>query len=175
MLPLGSWTYIQAHGWDRVFKVPGEIKRSRDQEEEGGDGPSSQPRRDHELGGGAALRKLDFFRFGLFLNSSATDIVLVILPSMAVEAAIAQCTSRWAMARGHRLNRHFHCSGGGPRSLRSFSGGIRGRAFTLSSPPPPPPPPSPSLISHLASVDVNQNVLDRVCEPVWPSGKALGW
>ena len=24
---------------------------------------------------------------------------------------------------------HFHCSGGGPRSLRSFSGGFRGRAF----------------------------------------------
>ena len=57
-----------------------------------------------ELGGGAALRKLDFFRFGLFLNSSATDIVLVTLPCTAVETAIAQCTSRWAMARGHRLN-----------------------------------------------------------------------
>ena len=28
---------------------------------------------------------------------------------------------------------HFHRSGGGPRSLRSFSGGIHGRAFTLSS------------------------------------------
>ena len=36
-----------------------------------------QPRRDHEQGGGAGLRKLDFFRFGLFLNSSATDIVFV--------------------------------------------------------------------------------------------------
>ena len=35
-----------------------------------------QPRRDHEQGGGARLRKLDFFRFELFLNSSATDIVL---------------------------------------------------------------------------------------------------
>ena len=35
-----------------------------------------QPRRDHEQGGGAGLRKLDFFRFRLFLNSSATDIVL---------------------------------------------------------------------------------------------------
>ena len=34
-------------------------------------------RRDHEQGGGAGLRKLDFFRFELFLNSSATDIVLV--------------------------------------------------------------------------------------------------
>ena len=26
------------------------------------------------------------------------------LPSTTVEAAIARCTSRWAMARGHRLN-----------------------------------------------------------------------
>ena len=39
-----------------------------------------QPRRDHEQGGGAGLRKLDFFRFGLLLNSSATDIVFVTLP-----------------------------------------------------------------------------------------------
>ena len=35
------------------------------------------------------LRKLDFFRFRLLLNSSATDIVLVTLPSTAVETAIA--------------------------------------------------------------------------------------
>ena len=50
------------------------------------------------------MRKLDFFRFELLLNSSAADIVLVALPSAAVETAFAQCTSRWAMARGHRLN-----------------------------------------------------------------------
>ena len=37
-------------------------------------------RRDQEEAGGAGLRKLDFFRFRLFLNSSATDIVLVTLP-----------------------------------------------------------------------------------------------
>ena len=51
--------------------------------------------------------KLDVFCFELsklFVNSGATDIVLVTLSSTAVEAAIAQCTSRWAMARGHRLN-----------------------------------------------------------------------
>ena len=59
-----------------------------------------QPRRDHEQGGGDGLRKLDFFRFRLLLNSSATDIIFV----TAVETAIAQCTSRWAMARGHHLN-----------------------------------------------------------------------
>ena len=49
--------------------------------------------------------ELDFFRFELFLNSSATDIVLVTLPSTAIEIAIAQCTSRSAMASGHRLKR----------------------------------------------------------------------
>ena len=98
---------------------------------------------------------MDFFRFELFLNSSATDIVLVTLPSTAVETAIARCTSRCAMARGHRL-KHLHCSGGGP-PLRSFLSGIRGRAFTLSSSAAPPlRTPSPSLISHLASVDVKQ-------------------
>ena len=49
------------------YKVPGEIKRSGDLEE----------------GGGAGLRKLDFFRFELselFVSSSATDIVFVTLP-----------------------------------------------------------------------------------------------
>ena len=84
--------------------------RSKDQEileEGGGAGLSSWPRRDHEQGGGAGLSKLDIFCFELsklFVNSSATDIVLVTLSSTAVETAIAQCTSRWAMARGHRLN-----------------------------------------------------------------------
>ena len=39
-----------------------------------------QPRRDHEQGGEAGMRKLDFFRFRFFLNNSATDIVLVTLP-----------------------------------------------------------------------------------------------
>ena len=34
------------------------------------------PRRDHEQGRGAGLRKLDFFRFGLFLNSAAVQRTL---------------------------------------------------------------------------------------------------
>ena len=53
--------------------VPDEIKR-REVELD------PQPRRDHEQGDGAGLRKLDFFRSRLLLNSGATDIVLVILP-----------------------------------------------------------------------------------------------
>ena len=59
--------------------------------------------REVELG----LSKLDVFCFGLsklFVNSGAADIVFVTLSSTAVERAIAQCTSRGAMARGHRLN-----------------------------------------------------------------------
>ena len=40
----------------------------------------------------------------LFVNSGAMDIGLVTLSSTAVETAIAQCTSRWVMGRGHRLN-----------------------------------------------------------------------
>ena len=40
------------------------------------------------------------------------------------------------------------------QSLRSFSGGFRGRAFSLSRPL---PILSPSLIGHLASVDVKQH------------------
>ena len=55
------------------YRVPGEMK-SREVELD------PQPRRDHEQGGGAGLRKLDFFRFGLFLDSGATDVVFVTLP-----------------------------------------------------------------------------------------------
>ena len=82
---------------------------------------------------------------------------LWLCPSTAVETAIAQCTSRWAMARGHRLNTSIVLA-----AVHGLSGLFRVvsavEPFTLSSPPPPPPP-SLSLISHLASVDVKQNVL----------------
>ena len=61
-----------------------------------------------------------------------------------------QCTRRCAMARGHRLN-------------TSIFGRYPRRAFTISSSP---PTWSPSLISHLASVNVKQNVL--VLEVVSP-------
>ena len=55
--------------------VPGEIKR-REVELD----PQVSPEElNNEQGDGAGLRKLDFFRFGLFLNSSAADIVLVTL------------------------------------------------------------------------------------------------
>ena len=96
------------------------------------------------------------FRFESFLNSSATDIVLVTLPSTAVETAIAQCTSRCAMARGHRLNTSIVLA-----AVHGLSGLFRAVAAvepSLSRPlPPPSPVPVPSKPSP--SVDVKQNVL----------------
>ena len=75
-------------------------------------------------------------------------------PSTAVETAIAQCTSRWAMARGHRLNTSVVLA-----AVHGLSGLFRTVSAVEPSlfRPPPPPPPSPSLISHLVSVDVKQN------------------
>ena len=94
------------------------------------------PRRDHEQRGGAGLSKLDVFCFELsklFVNSGATDIVLVILSSTAVERAIAQCTSLWARARGHRLNTSIVLA-----AVHGLSGLFRAvsavEPFTLSSP-----------------------------------------
>ena len=44
---------------------------------------------DQEQGGGAGIRKLDNLLLQLFLNSSATDIVLLTLLRTAVETAIS--------------------------------------------------------------------------------------
>ena len=84
----------------------------------------------------------------LFVNSGATDSVLVTLSSTAVETAIAQCTSRWEMARGHRLNTSIVLV-----AVHGLSG-FRSRAFTLSSPSYSVPVPNRG---HLASVDVKQH------------------
>ena len=113
------------------------------------------PRRDHEEGGGTGLSKLDVFCFELsklFVNSVATDIVLVILSSTAVETATALCTGRWAMARGHRLNTSI---------ILAAVHGLSGLFRTVSAVEPslcrPLPTLSTSLIGHLASVDVKQH------------------
>ena len=75
------------------------------------------------------------------------------LPSTAVETAIAQCTSRWAMARGHSLNTSIVLA-----AVLGLSGLFRAVAAVEPSLSRPLPlfPLSPSLISHLASEDVKQ-------------------
>ena len=112
------------------------------------------------------MSKLDVFCFELsklFVNSSATDIVLVILSSTAVETAIAQCTSRWAMARGHRLNTSI-----GLAAVHGLSGLSRTVSAVEPSLSCPLPTLSPSLTGHLASVDVKQDE-SKVSPPEYES------
>ena len=81
----------------------------------------------------------------LFLNSSATDIVLVTLPRTTVETATAWYTSCYAMARSPLPLQS--CSGGGRRPPRS-SWSEREVQPSLSLPfPPVPVPNKPSLFS----------------------------
>ena len=98
------------------------------------------------------------FAFRSFLNSSATDIVLVTLPSTAAETATAQCTDRRAMARGHGLNTSIVLAA--VHGFSGFFGAVSAVEPSLSRPlPPNTSPPAPlSPISNLASVDVKQNV-----------------
>ena len=69
-----------------------------------------------------------------------------------VKTAIAQCTSRWAMARGHRLNTSIVLA-----AVHGLSGLFRAVSAVEPSFCSPLPTLSPSLISHLASVDVKQH------------------
>ena len=73
-------------------------------------------------------------------------------PSTAVETAIAQCTSRWAMARGHRLNNSIVLA-----AVHGLSGLFRAVSAVEPSLCCPLPTLSPSLIGHLTSVDVKQH------------------
>ena len=81
------------------------------------------------------------------------------LSSTAVETAIAQCTSRWAMARGHRLNTAIVLA------VLAVVHGLSGLFRAVSAVEPslsrPLPTLSPSLIGHLASVDVKQHESKR--------------
>ena len=90
----------------------------------------------------------------MFVNSGATDIVLVTLSSTAVETAIAQCTSRWEMARGHRLNTAIVLA-----AVHGLSGPFRAvsavEPFTLS--PPSHSVPIPNRPSRLCGRKATQN------------------
>ena len=120
----------------------------RDQEEGGGAGPSREPRRDQELG-----------------LESWTSFASVVTQQQCYEncpcdSALhsswnSSCIVHYLLRNGEgTLPSHFCCSGDGPRPPRS-SGSVRAVEPSLFRPL---PPLSPSLISHLASVDVKQNV-----------------
>ena len=76
----------------------------------------------------------------------------MILSSTAVETAIVQCTSRWAMAKGHRLNTSIVLA-----AVHGLSGPFRAVSAVQPSLSRPLPTLSPSLTGHLASVDVKQH------------------
>ena len=78
-------------------------------------------------------------------------LFLWLCPSTAVETAIAKCTSRCAMARGHRLNTSIVLAA--VHGLSSLFRAVSAFEPSLSLPL---PHLSPSLISNLASVDVKQ-------------------
>ena len=88
---------------------------------------------------------------GLLLSLRVVPQQLCDCPSTAVEKAVAQCTSRWAMARGHRLNTSIVLA-----AVHGLSGLVRVVSAVEPSLFRPLPTLSPSLISHLASVDVKQ-------------------
>ena len=101
----------------------------------------------------------------MLVNSGATDIVLVTLSSTVVERANAQCTSRWAMAMGHRLNTSIVLA-----AVYGLSGLFRAVSRSSQSPCPLPTL-SPSLIGHLTSVDIKQHeskpgfvIVQELCE-----------
>ena len=97
---------------------------------------------------GVGLRKLDFFCFGLFLNSAVQrTLSLWLLNGTAFETAIAQCTSRRAMARGHRLNTSIVLVA--VHGLFRAVSAVEPSLFRHLPPPPPPPPPPPVPVKHL--------------------------
>ena len=105
--------------------------------------------REVELGGES------WTSFALSFSSTAAQrtLSLWLCPSTAVETAIVQCTSRWAMARGHRLNTSIVLA-----AVHGLSG-----LFQVVSVVEPSlfRPLSPSLRSILASVDIKQHVRRR--------------
>ena len=84
-------------------------------------------------------------------------------PSTAVETASAQCISRWAMARGHRLNTSIVLA-----AVHGLSGLFRAVSAVEPSLSRPLPLLSPSLISNLASVDVKQHGQGHLLHPTPP-------
>ena len=91
-------------------------------------------------------------------TSFAVDIILVTLLRKAVETAIAWHASCCTMAKGHRLNTSIVLAV--VHSLLGFLGQYTRLSLNYCAPVPPPPRPAmfPSIICHLASVDVKQNV-----------------
>ena len=103
---------------------------------------------DQEQGGGAGLRKLDFFRFRLLLNSGATDIVLVTAQARQLKQQLrsALVAGQWRGDTALTLPLFWRRSTVSPvffgRHLRS--------SLHSFFPPPPPPPQHPRFCGRKA-------------------------
>ena len=115
--------------------------------------PQVSPEELLEQGGGAGLQKLDFLRIGLFLNSSATDIVLVTLPVLRQQLHSALVAAQWRGDTALTLPLFWRRSSVSPVFFRTYP---RSNLHSLVLSPLPHPL-SPSLISYLTSVDVKQH------------------
>ena len=113
-----------------IIRVPGEIKR-----------------REVELG----CESWTSFASGCSSTAVQRTLSLWLL-STAVETAIAQCTSRCAKARGHRLNTSIVLA-----AVHGLSGLFRAVSAvepSLFRPPPPPPPKQPRFCGRKATWSV---------------------
>ena len=114
-----------------IFAGPGEIKRREVS------WTLKRAQKRSRAGRWSWAQKVGLLLLQLLLNSSPTDIVLVTLLRTAVETVIAQYTSCWITARGHRLNIVVLAAvHGGPRPPRS-----PGSVHAVEPSPPPPPQP----------------------------------
>ena len=156
------------HGdhWLIIHRVPGEIKR-REVELDPQVSPEEIMSREVELGCESWTSFASGFSSTVVPRNGHCPCDC---PSTAVETAIAQCTSRCAKARGHRLNTSIVLA-----AVHGLSGLFRAVSAvepSLFRPLPPVPVPNkPSrFCGRKAKWTQNQH-----SEPVWPSGKALGW
>ena len=143
-----------------LYGVPGEIKR-REVELDPQVSPEEIMSREVELG----CESWTSYASGCSSTAVQRTLSLWLCPSTEVsrfqgfqgfkvsaETAIAQCTSRWAMARGHRLNTSIVLA-----AVHGLSGLFRAVSAVEPSLFHPFSSLSPSLISNLASMDVKQH------------------
>ena len=137
------FTYLHSH----ITRVPGQIKR-RKVELDPQVSPEEIMSRELELG----CESWTSFASGRSSTAVQRTLFLWFCPARRLKQQLrsALVAAQWRGDTALTLPLFW----GGPRSLRSFSGGIRGRA---STPPPPPPPPT-----HTHSVPVPNKQL-RFC------------
>ena len=115
------------------------------------------------------LRKLDFFRFELFVNSSATDIVFETAQAQQLKQQLrsALVAGQWRGDTTLTLPLFWRRSTVSPVFFGRYP------RSSLHSFVPPPPCPVPNKPPRFCGRKAKWS--KETSEPAWPSGKALGW